>query len=159
PAGQLAVWHGPADGAVRPAAARPAAPPRGGRDDDAIRPGRADGPAGRRGGHGPGRIRGAARRDRAAAPRLPDGRGAGLPRGRLRRGGRAATAMVARHGPQPDGPGAEKLRRGLLRRGVVLPAAVLEAQGVSASISPPCAIPPRGPRSVSRPDRPPARPS
>ena len=49
--------------------------------------------------------------------------------------------MARRHRPQSTGPGADKLRRGLTRRGVVLPAAalaaVLERRPASASVSSP----------------------
>ncbi len=53
----------------------------------------------------------------------------------------------------------EKLRRGLTRRGVALPAAVLAtaltAKSASAPSHPPCATSQPRPRSSSRPDRPP----
>ena len=53
----------------------------------------------------------------------------------------------------------DKLRIGLTRRGVALPAAVLAAglspRSASAPSHPPCATSQPGPRSSSRPDRPP----
>ncbi len=134
--------------AVRPAPARPPAPARGGRNYEArwswsglVGPGRIDGPAGRTAGPGPRAGRDPARRDQPLAEVVPPAGGALLLRRAHARRGRAAAPLSGRHAPQPISPARDKLRRGLTRRGVVLPAAalaaVLEARPASASVSSP----------------------
>ena len=95
--------------------------------------------AGRAGDARPRAGRGAASRDRPLAGRLPRAGGALLLRGPHARRGGAAAAMARRHAPQPAGPGREKLRRGLTRRGFALSttalAAALAPRSASASVS------------------------
>ncbi len=120
-----------------PRSARPTSTDRGGR-----RP-RPSGGASRRPGRAgdrPRAGRGAPPRDRPPAGCLPPGGRALLLRGALARRGGGAAAMAQRDAPQPAGPAREKLRRGLLRRGVVLSttamAAALAPRSASASVSP-----------------------
>ena len=71
---------------------------------------------------------------------VPPAGGALLLRGPHARRGRPAAPLPGRHAPQPAGPARDKLRVGLARRGVVLPAAALAAvlapRSASASIPP-----------------------
>ena len=167
PAGQLALRRRAPHGALRPAPARPPSPERGGRHHDARRldrPVEPTVPPADEAVDGPRAGRGAARRDRAPARGLPPAGRALLPRGPHRPRGGAAAPMAARHGPQPLARAREKLRRGLdaprrraarrrTGRGARLPIRL------GVRLIPPVRYPRPGPRSASRPDRPPARPS
>ena len=141
PARHLALWRGPAHRAQGPGprspgnvsheqgdamdalteSAEPTAPPA----DQAVARPRAG--------------RGAARRDRPPAGRLPLADRALLLRGPHARRGGAAAPMPRRHAPQPAGPAREKLRRAPdppRRRAVGTAGRHLDARPASASVSP-----------------------
>ncbi len=87
----------------------------------------------------PGRRLGAPRRDREFARCVPPADRTLLLRGALARRGGAPASLSRRHAPQPVSPGADKLRRGLTRRGAFLStsalAAVLDSTAARAAVS------------------------